>query len=75
MMPSPSEFQMMPWGIIWSPPDIPNGNDYTASSNPKPPHMVPFYTFNDGFDVAIFIFLLNSIVIFVKLIQEYRGGA
>ena len=33
-----------------------------------------FYTFNDGSDLAISMFILNSISIFVKLIQEYRGG-
>ena len=39
--------------------------------------MVPIYTFNDGFDLVIFIFsmfILNSIGMFVKLFQEYRDG-
>ena len=35
--------------------------------------MVLFYTFNDGFDLAIFIF--QCLGILVKLIPEYRGGA
>ena len=62
-------YSLMPGGIIWSPPDRHNGNDDTASSILKPPYrvifwaknifIVPFifYTFNDGFDLAIFIFL------------------
>ena len=54
---SPSElFRMMPWGIIWSPPDRHNGNGDIASSIPKLPYrlrymitglltIVPFYAF------------------------------
>ena len=59
--------------------------DDTASSIPKPPYIVffwsknifilPVYTFNDGFDFAISLFIFNSVGIFVKLIQEYSGGA
>ena len=42
--------------------------------------IVPSYTFNDCLDLAICIFLclyrdIISIYMFVKLIQEYRGGA
>ena len=35
---SPSEFRMMPWDIIWSPPDRHNGNGDIASSIPKLPY-------------------------------------
>ena len=39
-----SEFRMMPWGIIWSPPDTGrhNGNGDTASSIAKPPYNLFF---------------------------------
>ena len=40
--------------------------------------IVPFDTFNDSFDLAIFcisMYIFNSIGIFVKLNLEYRGGA
>ena len=90
---SPSEFLMMPWGIIWQTPDRYNGNGDIALINPKSPYIVflgqkkehfhgaistIFTTFNDGFDLAIFIFQClykNMYDIFVQLIQEYRGGA
>ena len=65
---SPSEFRMMPWGIIWSPPHRLNGNYDTASSIIMPPYTVffwskniifilSFYTLNDGFDLALLIIL------------------
>ena len=72
---------MMPSSIIMSPPDRHNGNGATASSIPKPPYIVlfsqknifivSFYTFNDGFDLAIFYnstFIFNSTGLFRHLL-------
>ena len=71
---SPSEFRMMPWGIIWSPPDRHNGNgDIYLPSIFKPPYGVIFLSKNIFIVLfiplmVIFILLLNSIGMPVKLI-------